>query len=72
MTRLRTCEGINLEDVKRQFGDEAESFLMRSAKSYMESGKLETVSTPGGMFLKLTENGVFVSDEIISDLMNPD
>lgn len=72
MTRLRTCEGINLEDVKRQFGNEAESFLMRSAKSYMESGKLETVSTPGGMFLKLTENGVFVSDEIISDLMNPD
>ena len=72
MTRLRTCEGINLEDVKRQFGDEAENLLMRSAKSYMESGKLETVSTPGGMFLKLTENGVFVSDEIISDLMNPD
>ena len=41
-------------------------------RKYQESGKLETVSTPGGMFLKRTENGVFVSEEIISDLMNPD
>ncbi len=72
MTRLRTCEGINLEKAEQLFGAEATDYLVRSAKPYIDCGKMELVSTQGGKRLKLTESGVFVSDEIISDLMNPD
>lgn len=72
MTRLRTCDGINLEKAGQMFGAEATDYLVRSAKPYIDCGKMELVSTQGGKRLKLTESGVFVSDEIISDLMNPD
>ncbi len=72
MTRLRTCEGINLEETEKMFGAEATEYLLRSAKTYIDCGKMEQVSTESGKHLKLTESGIFVSDEIISDLMNPD
>ena len=72
MTRLRTCEGINIGEAEKMFGAEAAHYLVRSAKTYIDCGKMELVSTQSGKYLKLTESGVFVSDEIISDLMNPD
>ncbi len=72
MTRLRTCEGVNLEEVEKRFGVEMRRYLMSAAKVYVDSGKMEFVETAGGMFLKLTGNGIFVSDGIIAELMNPD
>ncbi len=72
MTRLRTCEGVNLEEVEKRFGVEMRRYLMSAAKVYVDSGKMEFVETAGGIFLKLTGNGIFVSDGIIAELMNPD
>lgn len=71
MTRLRTCEGISLGEVERGFGTEARAYLLRMAGQYLASGKLEMVDRAGETFLKLTEQGVMISDEIICDLMNP-
>ena len=72
MTRLRTREGICLEQAEGLFGAAVLGYLMRSAKVYVDCGKLEIVRQAEGSFLRLTRNGIFVSDGIISDLMNPD
>lgn len=73
MTRLRTCEGISLPALEARFGREARSYIMSMAESYIASGKLKIEGLGGGdLRLKLTEEGVLISDAIISDLMNPD
>lgn len=72
MTRLRTCEGVNIEEVENIFGIKMRQYLMNAAKVYLDCGKMEIAETSSGTFLKLTRNGIFVSDGIISELMNPD
>ncbi|KGO00034.1 hypothetical protein HR11_07495 [Porphyromonas macacae] len=64
MTRLRTDIGIDLDELKKNFGKKkAESFLY-SAKRYTESGLLSVE----GSKVRLTQDGIFVSDGIIADL----
>ncbi len=65
MTGLRTRWGISLEKVEADFGTKRLAYLQQMARPHIRRGKLEEKD---GM-LKLTEEGIFTSDDIISDLM---
>ncbi len=64
LTRLRTIEGLNLEDYKARFGLGAYSRLKKKAQRYLESGDL--IFKEGS--ISITDSGVMISDEIIVDL----
>lgn len=73
MTRLRTREGLNLGEVARRFGAAARDYALRAAQPYIAGGRLETTrDAEGREWLRLTRSGIFISDRIISDMMNPD
>ena len=61
MLSLRTCEGIDLSLLSPQ----DTSYLLPLAKKYLEQGLL----TRSDNHLRLTRQGLFVSDMVISDLM---
>lgn len=64
MTSLRTMWGINLQQLTDKYGTECYRYLLDKAAIYLKNGKL----TQEGDIIKLSEQGVFVSDGIISDL----
>lgn len=64
MTSLRTMWGINLQQLTDKYGTEYYRYLLDKAAIYLKNGKL----TQEGDIIKLSEQGVFVSDGIISDL----
>ena len=61
MTALRTCEGIDLTNLSA----EHRMYLMRLAQPLQEQGLL--IENNG--WLRLTRNGIYVSDSVMSDLM---
>ena len=61
MTALRTCEGLSLSSLSSQYRD----YCLLQAKPYLD-GALLTIADD---HLRLTRNGLFVSDMVISDLM---
>lgn len=65
LTGLRTMWGINLSDMINMFGDEIYSYCMENAQQHIKSGKLIIKDN----ILKLTKEGIFISDGIMSDLM---
>lgn len=66
MLRLRTCEGISLDELARDFGQEYLNICLNAARRYTDDGLLEHTSDG---HLRLTRRGLFVSDMIMSDLM---
>ena len=65
MTGLRTRWGISTDKVLHDFGPERLHYLRRMAAPHLKNGKL---TEQEGHF-RLTEPGIFVSDDILSDLM---
>ncbi len=65
MTSLRTAWGADLDEVARLFGVELHRYCIHAATSYLESGKLVIEDN----HLRLSREGIFTSDGIISDLM---
>jgi oxygen-independent coproporphyrinogen-3 oxidase len=65
LTGLRTVWGIDLADIKVHFGDELHRYCLRNARKYLDRRLLETDNNS----LKLTRDGLFISDSIMSDLM---
>jgi len=65
MTAIRTMWGVSLEYVELQFGTELWQYCMDMARPYLESGKLKIEDN----YLRLTREGIFISDGIISELM---
>ena len=61
MTALRTCEGINLQTLSPNY----HKFLLNNAASYIEQELLAIENE----HLKLTPQGIFISNTIMSDLM---
>ena len=61
MTALRTCEGINLTTLSVEY----RTYLMRLAQPSIEQGLLKEDDG----WLRLTRNGIYVSDSVMSDLM---
>lgn len=66
MTRLRTQWGINLDDYGMRFGSSALSRLRYACEPYIKQAKLQM----SGSVLRLTDQGVFISDSIIVDLFD--
>lgn len=65
MTRLRTCEGFSLIDLQQHFGQAYHDYCLHLATPYMRQGLLLQKENT----LRLSREGIFVSDDIISDLM---
>lgn len=64
MTRLRTREGIDLTDLQQRFGADKAAYAMEQARPHLQEGHLRQT----GSYLSLTEEGIFISNQIMSDL----
>lgn len=76
VTRLRTRRGLSLSEVRHQFGEALHSYLLQMAAPHLRRGLLQLEHTEGvgesaegEKTLRLTAEGIFVSDGIISDLL---
>lgn len=65
LTGLRTKWGLDLVVLKNIFGDKYLKYCESNVKKYIESGKVILEEDK----LKLTKEGIFISDGIMSDLM---
>lgn len=65
ITRLRTASGIPTDTLKDIFGETLYDYCMRMASPHLQQGLL----TYNNHILKLTEQGIFISDGIMSDLL---
>ncbi len=65
MTSLRTMWGISPEYIKQNFGAKLWKYCQEMAASHLQNGKLLIQNN----HLCLTREGIFVSDDIMSDLM---
>ena len=66
LKRLRTSEGLNLNDIERNFGTRQMQTLLDAACKLQAKG-LVSIDTETG-YLRLTKSGIFVSDAIIREL----
>lgn len=75
LTRLRTCWGADLHYIHTEFGSRLKNYCLQQARPHIESGLLQLIKpneqAPEGL-LKLTRQGLFLSDGIISDLFSVD
>ena len=67
---IRTSDGLNLAQLKNDFGDTRTKQLLSTAKKYLDKRLLSLDRKHN--ILRLTRNGIFVSDGIMSDLMEID
>ena len=65
ITAIRTCWGMSLDKLKTDFGTRLYDYCLRMARTHIEQGTLQI--TDGT--LRLTEQGIFVSDGIMSDML---
>ena len=65
MLALRTAEGINLDRLEHDFGKPRLDYCLANAARYITNGLLLCEDNR----LRLTRNGLFVSDMVMSDLM---
>lgn len=64
-TALRTCEGISMSLVRKDFGENYARYLLESA----EKSIAQRLLTLDDDHLRLTREGVFVSNDVMSDLI---
>lgn len=65
LTRMRTCEGIDLGEYASRFGDSACVRMIKNAVPHLNAGRL----CREGNVVRLTRKGILTSDNIIVDLM---
>ena len=65
LTRLRTCEGINLKEYRTKFSEEELDLLVRKSSPFISEGMLYKDE----LSLKLTRKGSLISDFILSALV---
>jgi oxygen-independent coproporphyrinogen-3 oxidase len=65
ITRLRTMKGIDLEELHSLFGEAKKNVCRKQAQKFLDNHLLEI----NDCHLRLTRKGIFVSDGIMSDLM---
>jgi oxygen-independent coproporphyrinogen-3 oxidase len=65
LTSLRTMWGIDLNEIRNDFGPDLHGALQKGCESYIRSGHM----VKNGDTLTLTDRGYFISDAIVSDLM---
>ena len=65
ITTIRTHWGMSLSQLRSTYGKELYRYCLRMAKPHLEQGVLEMKEDT----LKLTKEGIFISDGIMSDLL---
>ena len=65
ITSIRTCWGMPLSQLRTTYGEELYNYCLRMAKPHIGQGVLEIKEDT----LKLTPQGIFISDGIMSDLL---
>lgn len=71
-TALRTSDGINIQKMKAEFGEELAARLLRDAKPKIERGLMvleDKKGSPSSLRLKLSQKGIYISDDIMGDFM---
>lgn len=64
-TSLRTCEGIDLNYISNKLGEDYKNNILENADRYIKEGLVKISND----HLKLTKDGIYVSDAIMSNLM---
>ncbi|MBR5843173.1 MAG: radical SAM family heme chaperone HemW [Bacteroidaceae bacterium] len=64
LTRLRTRQGIDESRARRQFDSTYIDYMYRMARPHLACGNMEQAEG----YLRITKQGLFISDSIISDL----
>ena len=65
MTALRTRRGLSVEEVEERFGSDMKDYLMANALPHLQASRLTLADDR----LRLTRQGLFVSDSVMADLM---
>ena len=65
ITTIRTHWGMSLSHLRSTYGENLYQYCLRMAKPHLEQGVLEIKEDT----LKLTKEGIFISDGIMSDLL---
>lgn len=65
MLRLRTRQGLDLQILKQRFGTKLYEYFMRLVRPHLNNGLLVREN----QYIRLARAGLFVSDDIMSDLM---
>ncbi|WP_319500292.1 radical SAM family heme chaperone HemW [uncultured Draconibacterium sp.] len=65
LTRIRTKWGVSEKELEQRFGREKASYFSRQLAKYYDTGVLKI----NNEIITLTRKGLFVSDEIMADLM---
>ena len=65
ITTIRTHWGMSLSQLRTTYGEDLHRYCLRMAKPHLEQGVLEMKEDT----LKLTKEGIFISDGIMSDLL---
>lgn len=65
LTRLRTSDGIPVDWIKERFGEELYRYMIRCATPHIKRGVMKEEEG----HLRLTRDGIFISDAIIRDLI---
>ena len=65
LTGMRTMWGINVEELKKRFGEELLVYCIKNLKKYLSN---EDVVLESNSY-RITKKGIFISDSIMSDLM---
>lgn len=65
ITTIRTVWGTPIEKLKQEFGNELWEYCRKMSAPYLKNGKLEVHEGA----LRLTREGIFISDSIMSDLL---
>jgi oxygen-independent coproporphyrinogen III oxidase len=64
MTSLRTKWGVNIQEIKKNHGDQFFSYFMKTVNEFINNGFV----TGRGSHFFLTRSGIFISDKIISSM----
>jgi oxygen-independent coproporphyrinogen-3 oxidase len=65
ITRLRTMWGIELSSLHELFGTELSEYFLQQAEPYIQKGLMQKTAQN----IKITKDGLFISDGILCDLM---
>ena len=65
ITSLRTMWGLNIEKLKREFGEKYEMYFLKKSKKFIKENNMKNIDKN----FKLTEKGKFISDNIMRELL---
>lgn len=68
MTGLRLLRGISVRDFERMTGSDIPMEVMERVKGMRDDGFMELVSEDGDLFIRLTEDGIFLMDSLVLQL----